>query len=172
MIHPSLDKLHLKQVNRRQNFTIGDTVKVHYKIREGNKERIQVYEGLVIAMQNKGVGKSFTVRRISYDVGVERVFPLYAPTVEKIEKVRSSKIRRGKLYFLREKIGKQGRLKEVKKADPEDKMFNRASELQKAQAQAAEQKQAAEQAAAAEEAAEATTANEAASTEEAAPAAE
>ncbi|MCB1199819.1 MAG: 50S ribosomal protein L19 [Leptospiraceae bacterium] len=131
MIHPQIDKLHLELVNRPLNFRVGDTVKVHYKIVEGNKERIQVYEGLVIAINNRVAGKSFTVRRISYDVGVERVFPVYAPTIDKIEVVRSSKIRRGKLYYLRSKIGKDGRLKEIKKVPPVDKIFEKASALPK-----------------------------------------
>ena len=78
MIHPKLDSLHLSQVNRELNFKVGDTVRVHYRIKEGNKERIQLYEGIVISIQNKASNRSFTVRRISYDVGVERVFPLYS----------------------------------------------------------------------------------------------
>lgn len=134
MIHPKLNNLHLAQVNRELNFSIGDTVKVHYRIKEGNKERIQVYEGLVIAIQNKAANKSFTVRRISYDVGVERVFPLYAPSIEKIEKVRSSRVKRAKLYFLRSKVGKQGRLKEIKATAPVDKIFEKSKELPKKEA--------------------------------------
>lgn len=98
------------------DFKVGDTVKVHQKIVEGNKERIQVFEGVVIARNNKGAGKSFTVRRISYDVGVERVFPLYSPRIAQIEIVRRGKVRRSKLYYLREKIGKSGRIKEKKGA--------------------------------------------------------
>lgn len=129
MIHPQLDKLHLKTVNRAINFQVGDLVKVHYKIVEGNKERVQVYEGLVIAINNRAAGKTFTVRRISYDVGVERIFPLYAPTIEKIELARSNRVRRGKLYYLRHKIGKDGRLKEIRKKTIEDRIFAKANEL-------------------------------------------
>ena len=86
MIHPKLNNLHLAQVNRELNFSIGDTVKVHYRIKEGNKERIQVYEGLVIAIQNKAANKSFTVRRISYDVGVERVFPTLCHQLRRLKR--------------------------------------------------------------------------------------
>jgi large subunit ribosomal protein L19 len=102
----------LQPVERELNFTIGDTVKVHYKIVEGNRERVQIYEGIVIAINNRGIGKTFTVRRISYDVGVERVFPLFSPRIANIEVVRQGKIRRSKLYFLRERRGKSAKLKE------------------------------------------------------------
>jgi len=101
-------------------FKIGDTVKVHFKIIEGTdaktgqaKERIQVYEGLVIAMKNAGVGKTFTVRKNSYGVGVERVFPLHSPRVAKVEVVRQGKVRRAKLYYIRGKIGKAAKIKEL-----------------------------------------------------------
>jgi len=85
---------------------------VHYKIIEGNRERIQVYEGIVIAIDNKGLSKTFTVRKISFDVGVERIFPAFSPKIAKIEVVRKGKIRRAKLYFLRERKGKSAKLKE------------------------------------------------------------
>jgi large subunit ribosomal protein L19 len=94
------------------NFEIGDTVKVHYKIIEGNKERIQIYEGIVIAIDGKGISKTFTVRKVSYDVGVERVFPVYSPKVAKVESLRKAKIRRSKLYYLRDRKGKSAKLKE------------------------------------------------------------
>ncbi|HMY12191.1 MAG TPA: 50S ribosomal protein L19, partial [Turneriella sp.] len=100
MLNQILEQLNYDVVNRPVDFSVGDTVRVHYKIKEGQKERIQVYEGLVIAIQNQGSGKTFTVRRVSFDVGVERIFPLYAPTVDKVEKIRSSKVRRSKLYYL------------------------------------------------------------------------
>ncbi len=106
----------IMQLDRPLNFEVGDTVKVHYKIVEGNRERIQVFEGIVIAINNKGAGKSFTVRRISYDVGVERVFPLYSARIAKIEPVRKGRIRRAKLYFLRERTGKSAKLKEKRVA--------------------------------------------------------
>ncbi|MDR2102585.1 MAG: 50S ribosomal protein L19 [Treponema sp.] len=94
-------------------FKIGDTVKVHFKIVEGKNERIQVYEGLVIAMKNSQVGKTFTVRKNSYGVGVERVFPFYSPRIAKVELVRPGKVRRAKLYYIRNKIGKAAKIKEL-----------------------------------------------------------
>ncbi len=99
-------------VRRQVNFEVGDTVKVHYKIIEGNRERVQVYEGIVIAVDNKGMGKTFTVRKISFDVGVERIFPFYSPKIVKIEVVRKGKKRRAKLYYLRERKGKAAKLRE------------------------------------------------------------
>jgi len=102
---------------RTINFQVGDTVKVHYKIIEGDKERIQIYEGVVIAIDNKGLRKTFTVRKISFDIGVERVFPLYSPRIAKIEAIRKGKTRRAKLYFLRERTGKSSKLKEKRKAN-------------------------------------------------------
>ena len=94
-------------------FKVGDTVKVHFKIVEGKTERVQIYEGLVIAMKNSKVGKSFTVRKISYSVGVERVFPLHSPRIVKVEVVRPGKVRRAKLYYIRQKIGKGAKIKEL-----------------------------------------------------------
>lgn len=93
-------------------FKIGDTVKVHVKIREGERERIQVFEGTVIAKKGSGVSSTFTVRRVSYGVGVERVFPVHSPNVAKVEVVRSGKVRRSKLYYLRDRVGKAAKLKE------------------------------------------------------------
>jgi large subunit ribosomal protein L19 len=95
------------------NFKVGDTVKVHFKIIEGKTERIQIYEGLVIAMKNAQVGKTFTVRKNSYGVGVERIFPLHSPRVAKVELVRPGKVRRAKLYYIRKKIGKGAKIKEL-----------------------------------------------------------
>jgi large subunit ribosomal protein L19 len=102
------------------NFKVGDTVKVHFKIVEGKNERIQVYEGLVIAIKNSRVGKSFMVRKNSYGVGVERVFPFHSPRIAKVEVVRPGKVRRAKLYYIRDKIGKSAKIKELivsRKAD-------------------------------------------------------
>ena len=93
-------------------FEIGDTVKVHVRIVEGARSRIQVFEGIVIAMKHGGISETFTVRRTSYGVGVERVFPVNSPNVEKVEVVRHGKIRRAKLYFLRDRVGKSAKLKE------------------------------------------------------------
>lgn len=126
MLNQILEKLNYDVVSRPVDFSVGDTVKVHYKIKEGAKERIQIYEGLVIAIQNQGAGKTFTVRRVSFDVGVERIFPLYAPTVDKVEKIRSSKVRRSKLYYLRDKSGKDSRLKEIVRKPKKDPLYERA----------------------------------------------
>ena len=93
-------------------FGIGDTVRVHIKIKEGSKERIQIFEGTVIAKKHGGVNETFTVRRISYGVGVEKVFPLYSPVIEKVETVRKGKVRRAKLYYLRDRVGKAAKVKE------------------------------------------------------------
>jgi large subunit ribosomal protein L19 len=98
--------------DRHPDFVIGDTVKVHYKIKEGGKERIQVYTGTVIARKGGGVMESITVRRISYGEGVERVFPLNSPSIDKIEIERHGKVRRAKLYYLRDLAGKKARIKE------------------------------------------------------------
>jgi large subunit ribosomal protein L19 len=94
-------------------FKVGDTVKVHFKIVEGKNERIQVYEGLVIAMKNAQVGKTFTVRKNSYGVGVERIFPIHSPRIAKVELVRPGRVRRAKLYYIRDKIGKAAKIKEL-----------------------------------------------------------
>lgn len=96
------------------NFGPGDTVRVHAKIVEGNRERIQVFEGVVIGRQGTGIREMFTVRRISYGVGVERMFPVHSPRVDKIEVTRRGKVRRAKLYYLRKLTGKAARIKEKK----------------------------------------------------------
>ena len=91
---------------------IGDTVKVHCKIKEGERERVQMFEGTVIAKKGGGISETFTVRRISYGVGVERVFPMHSPNVAKTEVIRRGKVRRGKLYYLRDRMGKSAKVKE------------------------------------------------------------
>ena len=93
-------------------FNIGDTVKVSCKIKEGNRERIQMFEGIVIRKKNGGISETFTVRRISYGVGVEKTFPLHSPNVEKVEVVRKGKVRRARLYYLRDRVGKAAKVKE------------------------------------------------------------
>lgn len=93
-------------------FRPGDTVRVHVRLREGEKERIQVFEGVVIARDHGGISETFTVRKISSGVGVERIFPLHAPTIAKIELQRRGRVRRAKLYYLRELRGKAARIKE------------------------------------------------------------
>ena len=91
----------------------GDTVKVHVKVREGDKERIQVFEGMVIGMHRGGSRATFTVRKVSFGQGVERIFPLHSPVIDKIEVIRTARVRRAKLYFLRELKGKAARMKDV-----------------------------------------------------------
>ena len=93
--------------------TVGDTVRVHLKVKEGNRERIQIFEGTVIAKKHGGIEETFTVRRVSYGVGVEKVFPLYSPVIEKVETVRKGKVRRAKLYYLRDRVGKAAKVKEA-----------------------------------------------------------
>jgi large subunit ribosomal protein L19 len=107
-----MQKIQAQNIKPAQaDFKVGDTVKVHFKIVEGKTERVQIYEGLVIAMKNSGVGKTFMVRKISYGVGVERVFPINSPRIEKVEVVRSGKVRRAKLYYIRTKVGKKSKVK-------------------------------------------------------------
>ena len=91
---------------------VGDTVRVHVHIKEGNRERIQVFEGTVIAKKHGGINETITVRRISYGVGVEKVFPVHSPSIDKIEVVRSGAVRRAKLYYLRGRVGKGAKVKE------------------------------------------------------------
>ncbi len=91
---------------------IGSTVRVQVKIREGERERIQAFEGTVIAKNNSGIAETFTVRRVSYGVGVERVFPVHSPNVASVQTIREGKVRRSKLYYLRDKIGKAAKVKE------------------------------------------------------------
>jgi large subunit ribosomal protein L19 len=97
----------------KENFNIGDTVKVHFRIVEGRTERVQIYEGLVISKKNSGLRKTFTVRKMSYGVGVERVFPLHSPRVQKIEVTRRGRVRRAKLYYIRDRVGKAAKVAEL-----------------------------------------------------------
>ena len=94
------------------SFEIGDTVRVHVNIREGDRERIQMFEGTVIARKGSGVAETFTVRRVSYGVGVERVFPVNSPNVQGVDIVRKGRVRRSKLYYLRDRVGKAAKVKE------------------------------------------------------------
>ena len=106
----SIEKAQLKE--HVDQFNVGDTVRVYAKIREGEKERIQMFEGTVIAKRGSGVAETFTVRRVSYGVGVERVFPIHSPNVKDIKVVRYGKVRRSKLYYLRDRVGKAAKVKE------------------------------------------------------------
>ena len=102
-----------------ENFNIGDTIKVYFKIIEGKTERIQVYEGLALSLNNSGISRTVTVRKMSHGVGVERIFPLNSPKIDKIEVTRHGKVRRAKLYYIRERVGKAAKVKELirKKSD-------------------------------------------------------
>ena len=91
---------------------VGDTVKIHNKIKEGNRERIQMFEGTIIAKNGGGISETFTVRRVSYGVGVEKTFPVHSPNVEKVDIIRRGKVRRAKLYYLRDRVGKSSKVKE------------------------------------------------------------
>ncbi len=97
-------------------YRIGDTVKVHVKIREGDKERIQVFEGLVIRTHRAKMGATLTVRKVSYGVGVERIFPVHSPQIERIEILRRGRIRRSRLYYLRQRVGKAARIREKRES--------------------------------------------------------
>ena len=112
-----MDKIRKEQCKKDiPVFRIGDTVKVHTKIVEGETERIQLFSGVVIARKGSGITENITVRRVSYGQGVERIFPLNSPRVEKIEIERQGKVRRSKLYYLRDKIGKASRVKDLRKS--------------------------------------------------------
>jgi len=108
-----IDKLEMEQLKKDiPSFKAGDTLKVHVKITEGDKQRIQIYQGICIKRVNSGLGSSYTVRKISGSVGVERIFPLHSPNIEKIEVLRLGKVRRAKLYYLRNLRGKAARITE------------------------------------------------------------
>lgn len=115
MQHPKIEALHSQLSQpRASGFRAGDTVRVHYKVVEGDKERIQVFQGQVIRRRDQGVGSTFTVRKVSYNVGVERIFPVYSPRIDKVEVVSRGVVRRSKLYFLRKLQGKAARIKDMR----------------------------------------------------------
>ena len=111
----AIEQIEKSQLASRPAMKSGDTVRVHVKVREGDKERIQVFEGVVIGQHRGGTRASFTVRKVSFGQGVERIFPMHSPIIQKVDVVRSAKVRRAKLYFLRDLKGKAARMKEVKK---------------------------------------------------------
>jgi large subunit ribosomal protein L19 len=116
-MNPIIKEITANQVKHNvAPFKVGDGVRVHTKVREGDKERVQVFAGVVIAHKGSGIHETFTVRRISYGEGVERVFPLYSPMIDSIEVVRRGKVRRAKLYYLRELRGKKARIIEKQSA--------------------------------------------------------
>ena len=96
------------------DFTIGDTIKVHHKIVEGTRERVQVFNGIVIGIKGHGINRNFTVRRVAFGEGMEKVFPFASPRVEKVEVIKRGEVRRAKLYYLRDRVGKKARVKELK----------------------------------------------------------
>ena len=108
----AIEAVERSQMVERPRMKSGDTVRVHVKVREGDKERVQVFEGIVIGMHRGGLRASFTVRKVSFGQGVERIFPLHSPTIQKVEVTRSAKVRRAKLYYLRDLKGKAARMKE------------------------------------------------------------
>ncbi len=110
-----IEQLEKTQLAARPKMKAGDTVKVHVKVREGDKERIQVFEGMVIGMHRGGTNATFTVRKVSFGQGVERIFPLHSPIIQKVEVVRTAKVRRAKLYYLRDLKGKAARMRETSK---------------------------------------------------------
>ena len=111
----AIEAVERSQMVQRPRMKSGDTVRVHVKVREGDKERVQVFEGIVIGMHRGGLRASFTVRKVSFGQGVERIFPLHSPTIQKVEVVKQAHVRRAKLYFLRERKGKASRMKETKR---------------------------------------------------------
>ena len=111
----AIDVVERSQMVERPRMKSGDTVRVHVKIKEGDKERVQVFEGTVIGQHRGGLRASFTVRKVSAGQGVERIFPLHSPVIQKVEIVRSARVRRAKLYFLRDLKGKSARMKETKR---------------------------------------------------------
>ena len=96
------------------DFGAGDTLKVHVRVVEGNRERVQIFEGVVISRRGSGIGESFTVRKLSFGVGVERTFPIHSPIIEKIERTARGDVRRAKLYYLRDRIGKKAKIREIR----------------------------------------------------------
>ena len=115
-----IDKLEQAQLRRVPDFAPGDTVKVHFQVVEGNRRRTQVFEGVVIKRQGEGVRETFTVRKQSFGVGVERTFPLHSPKIEKIDVASRGEVRRAKLYYLRDRVGKGARVRESEYAGPEE----------------------------------------------------
>jgi large subunit ribosomal protein L19 len=110
----AMELVEQSQLTTRPEMKAGDTVRVHVKVREGDKERIQIFEGVVISLRRGGVRASFTVRKVSFGQGVERIFPLHSPSIAKVDVVRSARVRRAKLYYLRHLKGKAARMKETR----------------------------------------------------------
>jgi large subunit ribosomal protein L19 len=113
----AMEMVEKAQLIERPRMKAGDTVKVHVRVKEGDKERIQIFEGIVINLRRGGTRASFTVRKVSFGQGVERIFPLHSPVIQKIDVLRSAKVRRAKLFYLRDLKGKAARMKEVRKVN-------------------------------------------------------
>jgi large subunit ribosomal protein L19 len=111
----AIEAVERPQLAERPRMKSGDTVRVHVKVREGDKERVQVFEGIIIGLHRGGLRASFTVRKVSFGQGVERIFPLHSPVIQKVEVIRSARVRRAKLYFLRDLKGKAARMKEARR---------------------------------------------------------
>lgn len=110
---PEIRAIEQAQLRTLPSFRVGDTIRVHYRIREGEKERVQIFQGVVIRRSRGGLGATFSVRKVSYGVGIERVFPLHSPRIEKVEIASSGHVRRSRLYYLRDLQGKKARLRDV-----------------------------------------------------------
>ena len=130
---------HEQLKNKIPDLKVGDTVRVHQRIKEGNRERIQVFEGIILKKQGGGLNSTFTVRRISYGVGVEKTFLIHSPLVEKVEVVRVGKARRAKLYYLRDRVGKSAKTKEAIGARIETKEINVKEDLTEVPVESAEE---------------------------------
>ncbi len=121
MIHPVLHKLEQEQIRQVPDFAPGDTIKVHVRIKEGDKERLQAFEGVVIARKHSGIRETVTVRKTSFGVGVERIFPIHATIIDHIDLVKRGRVRRAKLYYLRNLRGKAARIRELDTRNLESK---------------------------------------------------
>ncbi len=122
---PEIAAIEVAQLRKLPNFRPGDEVEVHFRIREGEKERIQVFKGVVIRRKGGSVRETFTVRKVSYGIGVERIFPVHSPKIEKLEVVRRGHVRRAKLYYLRDLRGKKARLRRSKRGETDIKVINK-----------------------------------------------
>lgn len=137
-----LDKIEQKYMKKLPKFKVGDTIAVHTIVREGSKQRIQIFRGIVLAIKGSGTRKTFTVRKISQGIGVEKIFPLYSPNIEKIEVIKRGSVRRSKIYYMRERIGKlamkinEGQLSEKELAELEAEMKELEMDVEAAEAEA------------------------------------
>jgi large subunit ribosomal protein L19 len=125
---PEIQAIEAAQLRELPAFRPGDQVRVHYRIKEGEKERIQVFQGVVIRRKGGGLRETFTVRKVSYGVGVERIFPVHSPKIEKLEVMSRGHVRRAKLYYLRELSGKKARLRQSQKASADLSQLDQPSE--------------------------------------------